>query len=194
MSHLSPKLSGATGVIGSTKMIRASQHLNDGDKTGVKSLNLQCELWCGRLYPRAALVWSCAVCLCKCVRISARKTWLERSPGEIDTSQSLQLHSVLPRSRDERVVHDSQILANSYSQRCPQRTHTAAKTRAESTRSPRPVIKLDSPGAATRRRRRLASARTLAGHSGWWSESGACGQGLVTSAPGRLRENARPAL
>src|SRR6185437_6695887 len=36
--------------------------------------------------------------------------------------------------------------------------------------------------------------RTLAGHSGWWSESGACGQGLVTSAPGRLRENARPAL
>jgi hypothetical protein len=38
------------------------------------------------------------------------------------------------------------------------------------------------------------SARTLAGHSGWWSESGARGQGLVTSALGRLRDNARPAL
>jgi hypothetical protein len=37
-------------------------------------------------------------------------------------------------------------------------------------------------------------ARTPAGHSGWWSESGARGQGLVTSAPGRLRDNARPAL
>jgi hypothetical protein len=36
--------------------------------------------------------------------------------------------------------------------------------------------------------------RTPAGHSGWWSESGARGQGLVTSAPGRLRDNARPAL
>jgi hypothetical protein len=30
-------------------------------------------------------------------------------------------------------------------------------------------------------------ARTPAGHSGRWSESGSRGQGLVTSAPGRLR-------
>jgi hypothetical protein len=37
-------------------------------------------------------------------------------------------------------------------------------------------------------------ARTPAGHSGWRSESGARGQGLVTSALGRLRDNARPAL
>jgi hypothetical protein len=36
--------------------------------------------------------------------------------------------------------------------------------------------------------------RTPAGHSGRWSESGARGQGLVTSAPGRLWDNARPAL
>jgi hypothetical protein len=35
--------------------------------------------------------------------------------------------------------------------------------------------------------------RTPAGHSGRRSESGARGQGLVTSAPGRLRQNARPA-
>ncbi len=37
-------------------------------------------------------------------------------------------------------------------------------------------------------------ARTPAGHSGWRSESGSRGQGLVTSALGRLRDNARPAL
>ena len=37
-------------------------------------------------------------------------------------------------------------------------------------------------------------ARTLAGHSGWRSESGARGQGLVASAPGRLWADARPAL
>jgi len=56
------------------------------------------------------------------------------------------------------------------------------------------MIRLDTIGAATRRRRRLAPTRTPAGHSGRRSESGARGQGLVTSAPGRLRENARPAL
>src|SRR6185312_7960395 len=56
------------------------------------------------------------------------------------------------------------------------------------------MIRLDTIAAPTKWRRRLASTRTPAGHSGWRSESGACGQGLVTSAPGRLRENARPAL
>ena len=69
-----------------------------------------------------------------------------------------------------------------------------SKNRTESTHSALPTKPLDSPGAATRSRRRLASTRTLAGHSGWRSESGARGQGLVTSALGRLRENARPAL
>jgi hypothetical protein len=35
--------------------------------------------------------------------------------------------------------------------------------------------------------------RTAAGDTGWWIESGSRGRGLVASAPGRLRENARPA-
>ncbi len=35
--------------------------------------------------------------------------------------------------------------------------------------------------------------RTAAGDTGWWSGSGSRGWGLVTSAPGRLRVNARPA-
>jgi len=35
---------------------------------------------------------------------------------------------------------------------------------------------------------------TPSGHSGWRSGSGSCGHGLVTCAPGRLRDNARPAL
>jgi|GEM_PF-7070471 len=52
----------------------------------------------------------------------------------------------------------------------------------------------DTARKPTKSPRRLASTRTPAGHSGWRSESGARGQGLVTSAPGRLRENARPAL
>jgi hypothetical protein len=36
--------------------------------------------------------------------------------------------------------------------------------------------------------------RTPAGHAGWRSESGSRGRRFVTSAPGRLREDVRPAL
>src|SRR5579859_298854 len=57
-----------------------------------------------------------------------------------------------------------------------------------------PKESIDTIAAPTKSRRRFAPTRTLAGHSGWRSESGARGQGLVTSALGRLRENARPAL
>jgi len=57
-----------------------------------------------------------------------------------------------------------------------------------------PKESIDTIAAPTKSRRRFASTRTPAGHSGWRSESGARGQGLVTSALGRLRENARPAL
>ena len=50
-----------------------------------------------------------------------------------------------------------------------------------------PVI--DTPVTESR-----SLTRTPAGHAGWRSESGSRGSGLVTLAPGRLRENVRPAL